>query len=310
MSNNAAPTTLLAYNHNWKLICKWCEEAAREPLPMSEDTCELYISWAFDQKYAVSSVTQQFASIMWKHNMAGIELPRMKGARQLIENAKRKKGRDEGRGKAAMLPSMLRDIELFLMRDDDPANIRNRAMFSFQFHAGLRASDVVYLNLSDVTFGRDKKTKEELLNVHLGHSKNDQQSEGRDFSVHGVLGEDHLIVCPVHTLRLWLKLRGSWAGPLFSAILPRSRAVLHRRLLAQQPQQALRELFKRMNIEGSEIYGTHSLRSGMVTAAAHAGADVLSIQHRTGHKRLDTLAKYVRAVQGLNSNPLANVSYR
>ena len=45
----------------------------------------------------------------------------------------------------------------------------------------------------------------------------------------------------------------------------------------------------------------------MVTAAAENGADVISIQERTGHKRLETLANYVRSAGGFRRDPLAGV---
>jgi hypothetical protein len=45
----------------------------------------------------------------------------------------------------------------------------------------------------------------------------------------------------------------------------------------------------------------------MVTAATENGADLVSICERTGHERLDTLARYIRSRGGFGRDPLAGV---
>ena len=57
----------------------------------------------------------------------------------------------------------------------------------------------------------------------------------------------------------------------------------------------------------SSSYGGHSLRAGMVTAAAENGVSELIIREVTGHKTIGILADYVRSKKAMRVNPLKGV---
>ena len=59
--------------------------------------------------------------------------------------------------------------------------------------------------------------------------------------------------------------------------------------------------------EPANAYGSHSLRSGMVTTCIERGESELAIIQRTGHKNLETLKKYVRPAQAFRRDLLAGV---
>jgi integrase len=54
-------------------------------------------------------------------------------------------------------------------------------------------------------------------------------------------------------------------------------------------------------------YAGHSLRSGLITAAAEAGASELLIAAHTGHRSLQTLQRYFRRTDLFRSNVCAAI---
>lgn len=57
----------------------------------------------------------------------------------------------------------------------------------------------------------------------------------------------------------------------------------------------------------SQDFSGHSLRVGLVTAAAHAGVPERIIADQTGHKDMNTLRRYIRRGELLRENASAEV---
>jgi site-specific recombinase XerD len=56
-----------------------------------------------------------------------------------------------------------------------------------------------------------------------------------------------------------------------------------------------------------KLVAGHSLRSGMATSAARAGATEAEIMSQTGHKSLPVLRRYIRRGSLFNDNAAANL---
>ena len=54
-------------------------------------------------------------------------------------------------------------------------------------------------------------------------------------------------------------------------------------------------------------FSGHSLRAGYVTSAAAEGAGEHAIMKQTGHKRVDTLRRYIREGDLFRNNPLTKM---
>jgi integrase len=140
------------------------------------------------------------------------------------------------------------------------------------------------------------------LVLRLRKSKTDQLGKGRVTGIHYGKREE---TCPVRALEAWLKVRGEWRGPLFTRI-NKSGEVLHAGLAGESILDVVKRCLSLIGVDPS-AYGAHSLRAGMITAAAESGADAAAIMGRTGHKSLQTVIGYIRPAQAFHSNPLANV---
>ena len=104
--------------------------------------------------------------------------------------------------------------------------------------------------------------------------------------------------CPVRALRAWLFVRGREAGALF----PGSGASRH--LVPAMVGQIVKRAVLSIGLDPAG-FGAHSLRAGFVTAAAEAGYPETLIMQRTGHRSVQTVARYVRPATAFSVDALA-----
>jgi site-specific recombinase XerD len=297
MTRNRAKNTVTAYASSWKIFETWCVGAGRAPLPSSQDTVELFVTWALMKRakvYSVETVRVFLAAISEKHTAAAEPSPVTASVRQLVNNAARDDQRAESLAKEPLAPSDL--YQMCKKFGQSPIERRDHAMLVLTFASGFRRSEIAGLDLRDATFHESGH-----LVLRLRKSKNDQTSEGR---LVRIAPGRRLVTCPVRQLRRWLEVRGAWRGPLFCRTKygKIERAGFRGAVVCN----ALRRGLARIGVE-TKHYGAHSLRSGMATASAENGASEFAIRARTGHKSIRMLTKYVRSARGFRVDPLRGV---
>jgi site-specific recombinase XerD len=137
--------------------------------------------------------------------------------------------------------------------------VRDRALLLVGFAGAFRRSEVVSLDVADVTFSSDG------LIVQLRRSKTDQEGEGRKV---GLPFGSNPLTCPVRSLRTWLDAAAVVSGPIFRAV-DRHANVADTRLTDQSVALVVKRCAKAAGLD-PEKYAGHSLRSGLATAAAMA----------------------------------------
>ena len=160
---------------------------------------------------------------------------------------------------------------------------RDRALLLVGFAGAFRRSELVSLDVADVTFGADG------LIVQLRRSKTDQEGEGRKV---GLPFGSNPLTCPVRALRAWLDVAVVARGPIFRAV-DRHGNVADVRLTDQSVALVVKRCAKAAGLD-SEKYAGHSLRSGLATAAAMADVSERAIMAQTGHKSLPMVRRYIR----------------
>jgi integrase len=152
----------------------------------------------------------------------------------------------------------------------DLRGARDRALLLVGFAAALRRSELVALDRCDVA-----ETAEGLV-VTLRRSKTDQEGQSRKI---GVPYGSNPATCPVRALRAWTEIAGVVDGPLFVTVDRSGRPGTARasdRAVARAVQRAA---------QGAGLdrarYAGHSLRAGLATSAAAAGASERSIMAQT-----------------------------
>jgi integrase len=176
----------------------------------------------------------------------------------------------------------LREIAAVLTADDTPIAMRDKAIILVGFCSALRSANLAALVLEDVTFS------EQGCTLNIRHSKTDQEGHGRLVGI--PLGK-HPGTCPVEAMRAWIARRGAFPGELFT------RFDGHRDKGALQPErfgQIVQACLKRIGRGNWKEYSSHSMRSGLVTEAADAGAGEYLLSSQTGHKDMATLRQYFR----------------
>lgn len=183
--------------------------------------------------------------------------------------------------KTALTPEMLARM----LAEPGPGlwGIRNRALLLVGFAAALRRSELAALTCEAIEW-----TAEGFI-LTIGRSKTDQSGEGQ---VVGVPRGRNPRLCPAVALGEWIETGGVSAGPVFRAI-HRQSGVTERGLEDHRIASIVKELAGRCGLDPA-LFSGHSLRSGLATSAARAGASERSIMNQTRHKSLPQVRRYIQ----------------
>lgn len=298
-AGSRAPNTRRAYESDWRHFTDWCESFPASPrcLPADPATVVDYIS-AHAGKLAVATIRRRLSSIARQHLSAGLANPAESDVVREVLKGLRRSDRRRPAAKRAIGVAELRAMVRAVRRNESEAlGVRDAALLLLGFAGGFRRSELVGLDLADV-----EAVKRRGVLLHVRWSKTDQVGRGRTV---GVPFGQHEDTCPVRALRAWLAVRGKHDGPLF--VGARGDCVLTRERLSDR---AVARLVKRaaelVGLDAREFSG-HSLRAGLVTSAKEAGVSDTDIMHVTGHKSVQTLARYVRPSSALNVAPVAGL---
>ena len=174
----------------------------------------------------------------------------------------------------ARLPRVLKPAELSALLDRIPAStpldVRDRALFEVAYACGLRAEELVDLELTSVDFDR------ETVRV-----------EGKGAKTRLVpIGEEALAALGRYLARARPALAG--AGDESALFLSKSG----RRLGTSDVRRRLRVWARRSGLPGSP--SPHALRHSFATHLLEGGADLRAIQELLGHASISTTQLYTR----------------
>jgi integrase len=135
----------------------------------------------------------------------------------------------------------------------------------------------------------------------LRRSKVDQEGEGRKV---GIPYGSNPETCPVRAMRAWLEGAAIESGPVFRSV------TRHGKVGARLSGYAVALAVKRYaDVLGllSRDYSGHSLRAGLATSAAIAGASERAIMNQTGHRSSAIVRRYIRDGSLFRENAAAKV---
>lgn len=164
------------------------------------------------------------------------------------------------------------------------------------FAGAFRRGELVALTLADV-----QRVPEGLI-VTVRRSKTDQEGVGL---LKGIPRGAQAETCAVRALERWLEAAKIEEGLVFRAVNRHNRLQdqgLPTYAVARIVQRAVRAL----ELDPKQ-YGGHSLRAGLVTAAARAGVAERVIMQQTGHRDVRTLRRYIREGSLFRENAAAQV---
>jgi site-specific recombinase XerD len=275
-----AENTTRVYRTGWAQFSVWCDEHGVTPLPAGAETVACYVA-DLAKAAKPATIDARLAAISAAHRAAGHDSPTKEEAVRLVRRGVR---RTLGTAQRQVRPVTVPDLRTMLQGlGTRPAGCRDRTLLLLGFAGALRRSELVGLDVADVTEGSDG------LTVRLRRSKTDQEGTGRTL---GIPYGSNPVTCPVRAWLAWLEVSGIAEGPAFRPV-DRHGHIGATRLSGQAVALVLKRHAARAGLDPGEVAG-HSLRAGLATSAAAAGVPERVIAEQTGHKGTAMLRRYIR----------------
>ena len=288
-----APNTLRAYAADWRDFAAWCDTQELRALPTTTWTVGIYLS-DLAQRAKVATLARRLVAIASMHRKCGHDLDtRHQAIRDTLNGIRRVNGAAQV-GKA---PALIADVRNMVgMFGEGPKAVRDRALLLIGFAGAFRRSEIVSLDVTDLDFAGDG------LKVTLRRSKTDQDGQGR---LVGVPYGSNPETCPVRSLQAWIAASGIVEGAVFRPVSKKG-IVGRGRLTGRVVALVVKATAKAAGLDPVK-YAGHSLRAGLATSAAAAGASERSIMAQTGHKSVVMARRYIRSGEVFRENAAAKV---
>jgi site-specific recombinase XerD len=292
--NSKAANTWRAYQADLRDFAVWCRAHGLDLLPASPETVAAYLADLASRR-KVATVQRRLASISQQHVAACYETPTRSATVRLIMQGIRRT-HAPAQVVRKVQPAVTSIIcKLVNALGDSLIDRRDRALILIGFAGAFRRSELAQLCLADITETVDG------LRMILRQSKTDQEGAGL---VKGIPRGHDPKTCPVLAWRDWIAAAGIESGQAFRSVdrYGHVGASLSGRAIADM----IKSRVKAVGLDPWQFSG-HSLRSGLITAAAKAGVPERMIMKQSGHKHLPTLRGYIREGSLFTENAAAEV---
>lgn len=287
-----AANTWRAYRTDWADFTRWCADQGRSALPATPTTVGLYLTTLAQAGRKASTLQRRLSAISQFHQAKGLPSPTQALEVRTVWAGIR---RIHGTAMHGMAPVVTQDLKVMVATlPDSLLGLRDRALLLLGFAGAFRRSELVSLNVDDMAFTRKG------LVVTLRRSKTDQEGQGRKI---GIPYGAHLDTCPVRTVQAWLETSGLTGGPVFRAV-NRHGQLQAGRLSDKAVALVVKRVATAAGFDATQ-YAGHSLRAGLATAAAEAGASERAIMAQTGHRSVMMVRRYIREGSLFRDNAVA-----
>ena len=202
-------------------------------------------------------------------------------------------GRVHGDAPRRAAPLMANDFQCLMhaIQPGDPSALRDRALLAVGWHGALRRAELCGLEWRDVHAAIGGGVE-----LHVRASKGERAGGVATVLLVPAISPR---CCAVQSLSNWrAAARGRAGRPGAKVFTAPGRAAL-------APHAVTAILRRRARAAGLPVTGVsaHSLRAGMLTSAALAGADPHRLRRHSRHSRSDTLDGYIRPVLDVGDHP-------
>jgi site-specific recombinase XerD len=261
---NAAPRTRRAYAIDTLQFASWADQHDLLPKTMDPREVRRYVARLSERQLSATTTARKLAAIRALFRSLREHGEIEQSPADLLATPRRE----------SHLPRVLKAPEVARLLDSIPAEgplqLRDRALFELAYACGLRAEEIVSLNLSDVE-----------------HDSEQLRVEGKGAKTRFVpAGEVALKAVRLYLDRARPALCGEGEQP--ALFLSRSG----RRLGTSDVRRRLRAWTTRAGIPAG--ISPHALRHSFATHLLDGGADLRSIQELLGHASISTTQVYTR----------------
>lgn len=267
VERNASPHTIKSYREDLEALVDYLDEAYEsDPPPPGEiTTMELreYVAALHEAGYAKTSIARRLASLRSFFKFGQREGWAETNPAKPLRNPR----------KPRSLPHFLSSDELSQLLESPPGDQslgkRDRAMLETLYSAGLRVSELVGINDSDLELDAG------IVRVR-GKGRKERLAPLGSFAVRAV--------------RHWLKVRTVSAKEPKGSEAPVFVNRFGRRLTTRSVGRMLEKYLKQTGLDQRTT--PHTLRHSFATHLLDRGADIRSVQELLGHKSLITTQIY------------------
>ena len=263
-TRHASPNTMRAYRNDLRELAGWAGAHGREPGGLAYRDLRAYAAALSERRLARASVARKLAAVRSFHDhLVRTEVAAQNPA-ELLPTPKRSR----------RLPRVLAADQLAALLDRIPASgpleLRDRAMFELAYSSGLRADEVVRLDVGDPDF------------------------DGEVVRVSGKGAKTRIVPMGEPAQRA-LERYLETARPALLAVRDEPALFVSRRGRRLSPSDVRRRLSRWVReaaVAGS--VSPHTLRHSFATHLLEGGADLRSIQELLGHSSVSTTQVYTR----------------
>ena len=308
-----ALNTINARLSDWEDFCCWCQQRSLSYLPAEPKTVGEYLADRAANKWhgpsgkykeqkekaplKLNSLQRRLSTISVMHQRYNITFKRKDPfIMDVLAGIRRLKGTFESRKTPILIEDMRKIVELL---PQSITGIRDKALLLIGFAGALRRAELASICLEDLTFPK------EGLEILFKWSKTGGRSVLIPFG-------SNPMTCPIRALKDWLEMANITEGPIFRPINRHGQiqpVQLTDRAIALIIKK--NKYLKQKIIEASDQemldYSGHSLRAGFVTTAIQNGVPEHLIMNQTGHKKSDTVKKYIRLTNKWKDNAASRI---
>jgi site-specific recombinase XerD len=265
-----APKTRRAYASDSAQFAEWASARGLEPATLGLRELRRYLAALSEQGNAPTTVARKLAAL---RGLLRVQIDlgaRQENPAELLSSPKR----------SQRLPRVLRPEEVESLLERIPAGsaleLRDRALFELAYSSGLRAEELVSLDVESIDFDREA------------------------VRVEGKGGKTRIVPVGEHALRAieryLQKGRPSLDAGEPALLLSKSG----RRLSTSDVRRRLRLWSRRAAVRSPALIGAHphALRHSFATHLLEGGADLRAIQELLGHATISTTQVYTRVESG------------
>jgi integrase/recombinase XerC/integrase/recombinase XerD len=259
-----ADKTARAYAIDTLQLARWASERGLDPATIDVRALRRYAAGLSEQGHAPATIARKLAALRGLFRALAALGVRSENPADLLTSPKR----------GQRLPQVLKPSEVATLLDRIPATtpleLRDRALFELAYACGLRAEELITLDVESIDF------------------------DGEAVRVEGKGGKTRIVPAGEHALRaLDQYLRRGRPALVLDADGPRALFLSRsgRRLGTSDVRRRLRTWARHARLPSTH---PHALRHSFATHLLEGGADVRAIQELLGHASVSTTQVYTR----------------
>ncbi len=278
--------TKRVYKSDWCIFEDWCNKRNFQATNATPEIIGMFIASQFEDGRHPSTLNRRLAAIKFAYSCLEKESPTDNAVvRGVLKGIKRDENAPPIKAKMAAKNTHIKEM-VQLCPSNSLRDMRDRAILLLLFAGAFRRSELIAINIEDITWN------EKGMEIKILRSKTDQESKG-DVTV--ILPAENEIYCPIKAVKNWIDKAQLKDGALFRGITKNNKILINR-----LNYNVVYFLFKscafKLGLPLKE-FSPHSSRAGFVTSAYENGAMLTKIMEQARMKSMQTVHRYIRHAQ-------------